>query len=214
MEKGTSRTPVGNHASECGVPQLYAMAEGISNNAPAALAAEWFPMRVTYHRELKVKEELDSLGVENFLPMHYELVGEGAERRKQLVPAIHNLLFIRTDMDTLTELKRSKQALEPLRYMTRPAADRQGMHEIIRVPDRQMENFMRVARVSDDRVMFLEYNELVAKPGRQVRVTEGFFAGVEGTVKRIGANKRVVIQIEGVAAVAIAYVPARCLEAV
>lgn len=214
MEKGTSRIFVGNHASECGVPQFYGIPEDTHGDTLVAPTAEWFPMRVTYHRELKVKEELDGLGIENFLPMHYELVGEGAERRKQLVPAIHNLLFIRTDMDTLTQLKRYKQALEPLRYMTRPSADRKGMHEIIRVPDRQMENFMRVARVSDDRVMFLEYNELVAKPGRQVRVTEGFFAGVEGTVKRIGANKRVVIQIEGVAAVAIAYVPARCLEAV
>ena len=34
----------------------------------------WFPMRVTYQRELKVKAELDRLGIENFVPMRYKVV--------------------------------------------------------------------------------------------------------------------------------------------
>jgi len=29
----------------------------------------WFPMRVTYQREMKV--ELDRMGIENFMPMRY-----------------------------------------------------------------------------------------------------------------------------------------------
>jgi hypothetical protein len=39
-----------------------------------------------------------------------------------------------------------------------------------------------------------------------------FFEGIEGTIKRINKNKRVVVQSEGVAAVAIAFVPANCLK--
>ena len=34
----------------------------------------WFPMRVTYSREMKVKGELDRLGIECFMPMTYRLV--------------------------------------------------------------------------------------------------------------------------------------------
>lgn len=34
----------------------------------------WFPMRVTYGREMKVKAELDRLGIESFLPMKYKVV--------------------------------------------------------------------------------------------------------------------------------------------
>ena len=34
----------------------------------------WFPMRVTYSREMKVKGELDRLGIENFVPMTYRLM--------------------------------------------------------------------------------------------------------------------------------------------
>jgi transcription antitermination factor NusG len=44
-----------------------------------------------------------------------------------------------------------------------------------------------------------------------VRVNEGHFAGVEGVIKRIRKNKHVVVQIEGVAAVAITFVPASYL---
>ena len=33
----------------------------------------WFPMRVTYQREMKVKAELDRLGIENFVPMRYKV---------------------------------------------------------------------------------------------------------------------------------------------
>jgi len=43
-------------------------------------------------------------------------------------------------------------------------------------------------------------------------VTDGDFAGVEGTIKRVKKNKCVVVQIENVAAVAIAFLPAAFLE--
>ena len=39
----------------------------------------WFPMRVTYQREMKVKAELDRLEIENFIPMTYQFT----ESRKQ-----------------------------------------------------------------------------------------------------------------------------------
>lgn len=205
MEQVTNGKQWRSCTTECGDPQL-------------CMPLSWFPMRVTYNREQRVKAALDLLGIENFLPMRYELTEGRNGRQLKRVPAIHNLLFIRSDEDTLTTLKRTKQALAPLRYMTRPVMDggarknEEGRRtEIIRVPDRQMENFMRVARVDDERVMFLDYNNFIASPGKRVKVTEGFFAGVEGTVKRIKNNRHVVVQIDGVAAVAIAYIPARCL---
>lgn len=58
----------------------------------------WFPMRVTYQREMKVKAELDRLGIENFVPMSYKVVesqNDGdMELRRVLVPAISNLIFV------------------------------------------------------------------------------------------------------------------------
>ena len=45
----------------------------------------WFPMRVTYQREMKVKAELDRLGIENFVPMRYKVcaVDTGAGERAE-----------------------------------------------------------------------------------------------------------------------------------
>ena len=75
------------------------------------------------------------------------------------------------------------------------------------VPDKQMEDFIRVASVEDDRVFYMENLDFVGKPGQRVRIVEGEFAGVEGIVKRVKKNKCVVVQIEHVAAVAIAFLP-------
>ena len=170
----------------------------------------WFPMRVTYNREVSVKEGLDRLSIENFLPMRYEIVGEGEKRRRMLVPAVHNLVFVRSTQPRITELKMTRREFLPMRYMMRhETAD--TPRQILRVPDKQMEDFIRVASVQDDSVMFLDYSDYLNKVGTRVRITEGQFAGVEGTVKRIKNNRRVVVQIEGVAAVAITYVPAHAL---
>ena len=154
-----------------------------------------------------MKDHLDTMKVENFIPMHYELVDVLNQRRLMRVPAIHNLIFIHTTQETLTDLKMTCRELEPLRYMMKPSDDGSNRREIIRVPDKQMEDFIRVSSAEDDRVMFLNYGNYLAKPGQHVKVTQGYFAGVEGVIKRIKNNRRVVVQIDGVAAVAITHVP-------
>ena len=60
--------------------------------------------------------------------------------------------------------------------------------------------------------MFLDNNAFINKVGQRVKVNDGFFAGVEGVIKRINKNKRVVVQLEGLAAVAIAFVPSNQIE--
>ena len=97
----------------------------------------WFPMRVTYQREMKVKAELDRLGIENF---------------------------------------------------------------------------MRVASRTDDSVMFLDNETVVGKEGKRVEIMGGAFEGVTGVIRRVKRCKRVVVEIEGVASVAIAWVPAGVLK--
>ncbi len=164
-------------------------------------------MRVTYRRELKIKSVLDELGVENFLPMHYQITGKDDQSKYELVPAIHNLIFVRSTQEHITQLKMTQRNLEPMRYMMKTSVSGLGGAEIMRVPDRQMENFIRVAKADSDKVIFLKYSKYLAKPGQRVRVVEGYLAGVEGVIKRIKNNKHVVVQIDGVAAVAIAYVP-------
>ena len=174
----------------------------------------WFPMRVTYQREMKVKAELDRLGIENFVPMRYKVMesqNDGdSELRRVLVPAISNLIFVRSTQERLSELKRRNEVLEPLRYMMDHTAASE--HSIMTVADREMENFMRVASRTDDSVMFLDNETVVGKEGKRVEIMGGAFEGVTGVIRRVKRCKRVVVEIEGVASVAIAYVPAEVLR--
>ena len=174
----------------------------------------WFPMRVTYQREMKVKAELDRLGIENFVPMRYKVVESqnngDTELRRVLVPAINNLIFVRSTQERVSELKRTNEVLEPLRYMMDHTAARE--HAIMTVADGEMENFMRVASRTDDSVMFLDNETVLGKESKRVEIMGGAFEGVKGVIRRVKRCKRVVVEIEGVASVAIAWVPAGMLK--
>ncbi len=171
----------------------------------------WFPMRVTYSRELKVKAELDRLAIENFLPMTYKLVDADTENpHRDLVPAINNLIFIHSSKDRISSLKSTNAVLQPLRYMMDRTV--QQSHAIMTVPDAQMQNFMRVASKTDDSVMFLNDETVIGKVGKHVLITGGVFDGVTGVIRRVKRCKRVVVELAGIATVAIAFVPSVLLK--
>ncbi len=167
-------------------------------------------MRVTYGREQIVKEFLDTIDVETFLPMTERVRRVGNKIVHENVPAISNLIFVHSDKKTIDTLKHTRAQAEPLRYMTRPVRTDCGMiNEIIVVPDRQMDNFIQVASAPDDQRTFLTADDLHGHAGDCVVISSGPFAGVEGVIKRIKGNRRVVVEIAGVAGVCINFVPGR-----
>lgn len=166
----------------------------------------WYPMRVTYNREMLLKSCFDKLGIENYVPMKYEL----REGREQYIPAIHNLIFVHSTQETITRLKMERRDFAPLRYMICHKED--GMTTIMTVPDHEMENFIKAASIQDKSVFLTEDSDYFSKIGKMVRITEGQFKDVIGVVKRIKRNRCVVVRIQGVAAVVIANVPSRFVE--
>lgn len=198
----TSRMFVCGAALQGGDPKLYPVAD-----SPLA----WFPMRVTYNRELRAKASFDRLGIENFIPMRYELVMVGGERRRRLVPGIHNLIFVRSTRSHLSVLKHTDESLLPLRYIMRRSVSTSAAPEILTVPDREMDNFIRVCTAGTD-IEYLRYDPFLDKPGQRVRIIEGPFAGVEGIVKRIRKNKQIVVVLPGLAAVMLNSIPYTWVE--
>ena len=65
----------------------------------------WYAVRVTYSRELFFKEYLDAAGIENYIPMRYEYVVRKERRLRKLVPAVHNLVFVRSTRERMDEIK-------------------------------------------------------------------------------------------------------------
>lgn len=171
----------------------------------------WYPMRVTYGREMKVKTELDRLEIENFVPMKYKVADADTDHpHRELVPAVNNLIFVHSTQEVISRLKLSNDVLEPLRYMMDLTTGDDPV--IMTVSDREMENFMLVASRTDDSVMFLDENSVVGKEGKHVLITGGAFKGVTGVIRRVKRCKRVVVELEGIASVAIAFVPAVLLK--
>ena len=195
-----------------GVPLYFHKVKILSNSMQLQKEEiHWFPMRITYNREMKIKGLLDELNIENFLPMRSEYVNTRNGKKKRLIPAIRNLIFVRSSQEILTGLKMSMTGFEPMRYITKKSLVN-GQHEIIHVPDKQMSDFIKVASSPDNQHFVLDNNDFINKVGKRVEITEGYFAGVEGVIKRIKRNKHVVVQIEGIAAVAVTFVPVNCLS--
>ena len=188
--------------------------ESVKTSVPRREMVFWYPMRVTYGREEKIKDALDTLNVRNFLPMKRlrGWVDDEGEPHQNLVPAIRNLIFVNSTQEHITELKMFNKECNSLRYMTNPFSHNDNDY-LLTVPDRQMENFMRVATIQDDRLVYLDPSaDYLRTPGQRVRIKDGDFKDAEGVIKRIKNNKRVVVEIQGIAAVAITFIPTIWLE--
>ena len=90
----------------------------------------------------------------------------------------------------------------------------EGLLVPVIVPDREMASFIRVSGNKEEKIAYLDPSKLDFKKGDRVRVIGGSFVGVEGVFMQIGGKheKRVIIQIEGLIAVATAAIPASLVE--
>ena len=167
----------------------------------------WYAVRVTYSRELFFKEYLDAEGIENYIPMRYEYVVRKERRLRKLVPAVHNLVFVRSTRERMDEIKNKPGMNIPIRYIM----DRET-HQPIVIPDSQMRSFIAVAGSYDEQLLFLGTDEVNYKVGDRIRVIAGPFRGAQGRLLRVKGHKRLVVEIEDVMAVATTYLPPRMLE--
>ena len=167
----------------------------------------WYAVRVTYSRELALKEFLDKENIENFIPMHYEYIIRNGRRVRKLVPAIHNLVFIRSTRACIDEIKNNLALNIPVRYIM----NRETRQPVI-IPDVQMRSFILVAGTYDEAVIYVEPEELKLVKGTKVRITGGVFEGAVGEFVRLRHDRRVVVNIEGVMAVATTFIHSSLIE--
>ena len=177
-----------------------------NENAPV-----WFAMSAPYRRELKAKEFLDKKSVECFVPMKQALIEKcNGVKSRQMVPAIHNIIFVHTTRERIKELK---QGVNFLQYHTRPVA---GKNIPIIVPDRQMQQFIAVTATANEEITYLRPEELDIRQGTKVRVHGGVFDGTEGYFVKVQGkrSRRVVILIEGITAVALTEISTDFIEVI
>lgn len=168
----------------------------------------WYAMRATYRREPDAIRLLEKENLGCFVPMQYKISIRRGKKVRTLVPIIRNLVFVHARP---SDLKRIKSQATYLQYIT----DTRSGQKII-VPDIQMQRFIAVAGTYNDHLLYFRPEELNLSKGTRVRVTGGDFAGQEGIFLKVkGArDRRVVIEIQGVIAVAMATIHPDLIEVI
>lgn len=192
--------------SSPGVPKKYPFVNTFNVNK-SYNKIQWYALRITYSREIALQTYLKEQNIENFIPMRYDYVVKNGQRVRKLVPAIHNLVFVRSTRKKIDEIKEENAFSLPLRYIM----DRETRLPII-VPEIQMQHFISVAGNYDQQLIYLPATEALLKKGDRVRITGGIFEGVEGVFVRIKGDRRVMVSIQGVMAVATAFIHPSLIE--
>ena len=80
------------------------------------------------------------------------------------------------------------------------------------VPEKEMENFIKVAGTYDEKLIYLNPDPGDFAQGERVRIIGGAFAGAEGVFVRVKGDRRVLINVEGLVAVATTFVHPSMIE--
>ena len=163
-------------------------------------AVAWYVLRVTYQREIAASRALEEIGIEHYVPtVRTKKTNEkGMVTGWKTEPLIHNYIFIHDSYAKILAIKQSK--LDYLRFVM--GKDDNGINSVPQyVPDKQMNDFIKVVQTMGSKPVDPDID---LRKGDRVRILSGPFEGVEGVFIRMPNRheKRVVIKIEGVAAVA------------
>ncbi len=143
----------------------------------------WYVAKTRHGREILVRDRLSILGVENFVPTRRRKAYRGNKTVEE--PVINSIVFLKASREEALDLihYRGVQA----DYLFDCAT-----HQMMTVPQKQMEDFQRVFDLS------LESGGLVDRPlqvGERVRVIRGPLKGVEGRVIELQGRTYVVVSL-------------------
>lgn len=152
----------------------------------------WYAVKTRWNRTGQVCDMLDRKGV--------------AYYTQSVVPSF---LFIHTDADTVERIRHDEWecGFSRMYVYTDPLT-----HIPVVVPDKEMEVFRIVTSAMQSGLTVLENDPATYQTGDKVRVTDGPFKGAEGYIKRIKKDRRLVVTISGIAAIATSFIPMELLE--
>ena len=168
----------------------------------------WYAMRATYRREPDAIRLLEKENLGCFVPMQYKINIKKEKKVRVLVPVIHNLVFVHA---CPSEVKHVKSQVTYLQYIT----DTRSGQKIV-IPDIQMQRFIAVSGTYNDHLLYFQPEDLNLSKGTKVRVKGGEFEGQEGIFLKVkGArDRRVIVAIQGVIAVAMATIHPDLIEVI
>ncbi len=194
----------------------------------------WYAIKVYFNKVFELERYLQAMSMETFLAIEkVELKGHERSLAKRRLadlthapdnryivegkviyyrkPMVNSLIFVKAfahDLQPVDAYLKERNALGNARGFIYRNVDRTAFFAI---PANQMRSFRLVVEKGESG---LEFFADIAnfQPGTKVRVKEGPLKGAEGYIKRIKRNRRLLVGIEGVVAVATSYIPHENLE--
>ena len=179
---------------------------------------QWYVM-IAFKKEKAAKEDLEAENrerekhkekkLEFFSPMYFDLKGSDENKKRKKCPLIPNYVFIHA---SLNEIYAYKQSASYLKFH-RPVTEN-GQRNYITVPDRQMQDFMRVALHYEKDICYYAPGEMNLVKGDKVRIIGGEFNGVEGILLCTQGKRgdRVLIEIPSVMSISTCSIAPELIE--
>lgn len=170
--------------------------------------SHWYALRTTYGREKKAYDYLVSKKVVAFYPTLKRLRVVDGKRVVKEESRIPNLFFAYGREEELKSYVYDNVNLPFLRFYYRHMHIGKSMvKQPLIVPDNQINSLKIICAVDSDDIVTSSEEIQKFKAGQMVRIIDGKFQGVVGTVARYQSQQRVGIVIDGLMTVCTAYVP-------
>lgn len=170
----------------------------------------WYALSVYGNKVLAAETILNEMGLETYVPVTISFrPRKGSTPEEVRTPAVSRLMFVRATAAQLLEIERSETLpIHIYRTLDSNPFDRR----LIVIPDSEMQTFILVSSCGEQGLEYFAGGDMTFRPGSKVRVIQGPFKGSVVHIKRIKGNRRLVVEIQGICAVATSYIPAPFLE--
>ena len=168
---------------------------------------QWYALKVFYNRVFSLEQFIQKDGVESYIPTVVKEIKLAHKTIRRKEPAVSSLMFIRESETYLRQLQEKLKGVSPFmiyydREAKRPAP----------ISEKDMNAFMLITSSGEQGLEYMADDFADFEKGMHVRVIGGKFEGSEGYIHRIKGDKKLIVRIEGVVAVATTYIPSCFLE--
>lgn len=162
----------------------------------------WYALKVFYNKVFEIEDLLKKDEISSYIPCETVLVERRGVKKKIRKPVISSLLFFQATERQATEIQ--QRLIDRVILYTKTVNQKRLP---LAIPEREMNLFMLVSSSGEKGVEYFGEDYMEFHFGERVRVTDGVFKGAEGYICRIKGNRRLVVSIQGVCAVATSYIP-------
>lgn len=170
-------------------------------------AVHWYALKVFFNKVFDIETYFKERQVESYFPCVKTVVVHKGVKKKVRRPVINSLMFFRSTEHEAVGYQ--KELTDRVILYTSIHCDKKIPAAI---PEHEMKVFMLVTSTEEEGLDYFGEDASVFHKGEHVRVTGGMFEGAEGYIRRIKGNRRLVVAIQGICAVATTYIPQCFLE--